>query len=94
MTRKGHSLVDQRGDTDRRIEDGRYTKLADFCLDHDDGGYTNRYVICDRGKPTGIAIVATGHSRMPQSHKQHISLRGGGYPTLRAAIYAYEDTNV
>jgi hypothetical protein len=77
--------------TDREIEKDRYTKCGVLFLDHDDGGYTNSYVIKDRGKETGITLSATGHSRHKDSHKESVDFNGAAYPNLRAAIYAYED---
>lgn len=78
--------------SERKIEAERYTRRGEFFLDHDDGGYTNSYVVLDRGKAPGISFVDTGHSKFPNSHKRRVLFKGEQQPTLRAAIYAYEDS--
>lgn len=72
--------------SERKITSGRYFKHHGVNLVFDSGGYNNSYSVTDGEKDTGITVSDVGHRR-----KQTIRFRGEEYPTLREAIFAYED---
>ena len=77
--------------SNRKIESGRYFKRNGFCLDHDGSKYTNGYEVTDGEKPTGIRISDSGDSAVSGSNKRTVLYRGEEYPSLKAAVIAYED---
>lgn len=81
-------------DDQRKFAPGRYFRRGNLFLDFDDGGYLNSYSVLDADAAnfdTGITINVTGHSREGGSRKQTFEFRGVAYPSLREAIFAYED---
>lgn len=78
----------------RTFSPTRYQRRMGFCLDHDSGGYTNRFTIFDteRGFETGIQITETGHSAFPGGHKCAVWFQDREFPKIRDAIFAYEDS--
>lgn len=86
--------------SERKITSGRYFNRNGVNLDFDSGGYSNSYSVADGEKDTGITVSDVGHLGRPARHpeggrepsrKRTIRFRGEEYPTLREAIFAYED---
>ena len=76
---------------DRKFAPDRYRKIPGFCLDFDNGGYTNTHGVGDGEKDTGITVTESGHSNVEGSFRRNIQFKGKDYPMLRDAIFAYED---
>lgn len=77
---------------ERKIASDRYRKRNAVYLDFDGSKYSNSYSLGDGDMPTGITVCDTGDSAKPSSNVRTVMFRGEEYPSLKAAVIAYEDS--
>lgn len=73
----------------RTFEPGRYSKANALFMDMAKGEYRNSYTVADRGSDTGLFVVSSGNRK---ASRTVIVFNDAEYPTLREAIFAYEDS--